>query len=895
MSTAILLTFLIGIGIGYYIAHFFWKYLWLVEGLIGVYGILVISFYNYIDKIMFISLAMCILLLLLPSLLIGISFPLFVGYAKELNKSFLFNRTYSLYNWGAVFTIIIIEFVLIRLMGIKKSIFIISSGNIFISVILFTLYTNIQKFYLEKNYPESIKYKLNEIISLIFISIASALFQLLMIKILECVFGPFRENFALIVSSALLGIALGSAIINLFKINFYRLLILNLFGLLIFIGGFKYFINLYVLFYTKISEQYFLLIIYKLIWINILMGIPFITFGSTIPALIKTNDNLAKSSGRLLFIVSIANGIGFLLLGIFHVNFDYGMILIIILCLSGLSLYVYIYKSFYKILLVSILIILGFTFYKTNWKENLLYYGYRNFQSIKKYNETNIWVSKVDKIKDLKDLFCLVWKNNKPYFFINGYISIPLGTYSETLVGAISTIFSPRLDKALVLGTGSGATASIVGQVFNKTDSVEISKVVSKNLSKMKDYNFDIINNPKVKLINNDAISYLKQSNIKYSLILSTVTTPIYFTSSKLYSKDFFDIVKDHLTHDGIYVTWLDSRIGEKGLNIILKSLSASFKKCGIAYINTNYFLLLSSNYKIQINHPYKISDNLILKNHFLKNHGINTDWLIYHLLHENVLSYVDDKNIPINTIDYPILEYEMARDKKQNISKFIHWLIKEFSIENLQNALPEDFDLDELAMLREMENILYFNLIPKSIKKYFEKNNNKFSILYKQFSKNFAENYYYHLKDPKDYYNYGEKYFRLGKIESALKGYKECYKLSSKYYNINLSIAKCYEILRKYDLAIKYFHEEIKNNSKAYKAYFGIAKVYCKKNQYNKALNNIEKALLIYEDEQYLYLQGQIFESLKMKEHARLAYKKTLDNNKYFFKAKNKLKKLQK
>ena len=113
---------------------------------------------------------------------------------------------------------------------------------------------------------------------------------------------------------------------------------------------------------------------------------------------------------------------------------------------------------------------------------------------------------------------------------------MPLDTPWEPLVGAFSSTFAPRPDKALVLGLGSGATASTVGLLFDKTTGVEINAAVLQNLHRMKEYNFDIENNPKVTIIHDDGIHFAKTSNEKFSLIINTVTTPLYFSSGSIRS-----------------------------------------------------------------------------------------------------------------------------------------------------------------------------------------------------------------------------------------------------------------------------------------------------------------------------------------------------------------------
>ena len=126
-----------------------------------------------------------------------------------------------------------------------------------------------------------------------------------------------------------------------------------------------------------------------------------------------------------------------------------------------------------------------------------------------------------------------------------------------------------------MLGVGSGATCSTVGLLFEHTDGVEINGVVLDNLFRMKDYNFDIERNENVEIIHDDAIRFVRAKGEPYSLIVNTVTTPLYFSSAKLYTLEFLQAIKRRLPADGVYATWLDSRVGDRGLDIVLNTTSS--------------------------------------------------------------------------------------------------------------------------------------------------------------------------------------------------------------------------------------------------------------------------------------------------------------------------------
>ena len=84
VSTSVLLTFMLGIGLGAYFAHRLWHHLWLVEAGIGVYATLFALNLGGVESLLYTllpgigtsapsTLVMGVLLLIVPAFLIGVS------------------------------------------------------------------------------------------------------------------------------------------------------------------------------------------------------------------------------------------------------------------------------------------------------------------------------------------------------------------------------------------------------------------------------------------------------------------------------------------------------------------------------------------------------------------------------------------------------------------------------------------------------------------------------------------------------------------------------------------------------------------------------------------------------------------------------------------------------
>ena len=312
--------------------------------------------------------------------------------------------------------------------------------------------------------------------------------------------------------------------------------------------------------------------------------------------------------------------------------------------------------------------------YRGYWDEKSLFVGYREFRSLGNFEEARRRQVSTEWFKGPHDVFAILGPTSSPGFFINGFYSVALDSPAERILGALSSMLAPRTDEALVLGVGTGATAGVVGLLFDHTDAVEISQPVLENLHRMAEYNFDIEHQPKVTIVHDDGVRFIKTSAKQYSLILNTATTPRYFSSSKLYTRDFLEAVGQRLTRDGVYVTWLDSRVGEKGINIILETLASAFEDCWLGQLRGSYFFLACSKSEMQLRQFESVVENEALRRHFAEAHTLPLRLLPYGIISIDALELRSPEPAPVNTLDFPVLEFEMARLSRldQGLENFI-------------------------------------------------------------------------------------------------------------------------------------------------------------------------------------------------------------------------------
>ncbi len=891
VSASVLITFLLGIGIGSRYAHRFWRWLWLVEGGIGIYGILFALNLERIDRLIYSgsilfpgltgSILLGTLLLLLPALLIGCSVPLFAGYLSRLDGDSVFSRVYALYNIGAALTALLIEFWLIRQFGITGTVMVFGAVNLVAAALLLLMTGSIANQPPEKLAAVATLPR-RQMISLVMVSVASAVFQLFMVKIVEMMFGPFRESFALVLAIILFGIAFGSFLVRRIRISYTALLVANGVGLLLLLLLFEPLMTLYAELYKVAAENGNAILYLKGIVLFALMGIPAITFGATIPALLNDGEkNVAVESGRLLFVASLANVAGFLLMAlVLHRYLDYGVQLLVISGLVVLALLVYQWRQYWVSGFAVMVLLLTVAVHHWRWDEDLLYLSYTSFQSPKEMKSDREKFDFPDKFKGYQDVFSINWIEGDPYFFINGYISFPMNNPSEKIVGTVGSMFAPRAQEGLVLGLGAGSTASAVGLLFDHTDVIEINPVVRANQARMAKWNFDIEHNPKVNVIVDDAIHYAKSSSKQYDMILNTVTSPLYFSSAKLYTQDFFSVIKRRLKNDGIYVTWMDSRIGSHGTEIVINTLKQSFKHCAILFIKSGYFLLIASDEPVRLQQANLADRSAVLKNELIGKHERIPRLLAYNLMTQNAYALVDDAAAPINTIDRPELEFEIARLKKEGLKEFRRKLISNFDFDDVRAAIEPAMPYDPALHVAHVRKLLKDSSITDGWDQlgavYIRNFEQRVEDAELQIAREMAAT----MDDAKAHHNLGFALMKRKRNDEALVEFRKTLQLDPKYKDAQFNIGRCYERKGQFEIAIAAFKKAGEQNSEDADVPYRTAGIYLKLKKFDLALSEIDRALTMQQDDLNYLRRGNILEAMGRKDEAIESYTHAFDQN---------------
>lgn len=685
ISAALLTTVFIGIAVGAYQSWRFVGKLGLIEIAIGLYSIAIASLLSFqgfsvvalIGAGSFANALKLYILLLPPMFLIGTCIPLFAEYVRRgratTGVSNSFPLVYALYNLGAVASILLIEFYLFRQLGILRTVFAIGALNLCTGAYLIAFVEH--RLGSEKAVGNVILGRTTFMI-LFLMSFASGLFQLFCLQLVSAIFGPLKENFALVLASAILGLFVGPIIFQFYKLKFKMLAKL----VLLFLGvsvmslgvGIDYWSHLvsrelsgWALQLTKFSfVALFCLPIFSLLG----MLVPLVVH-QLAPAGQMSKEGLG--SGTVLGVSSLANGIGaFCFVTLFYQWFSLPTIAILIGLLVLVAFWIdALWRSsrLELVLVTSLSLLFGAAAVQV-WPYADLLFGYEAIADHKQLNFKRKHFSYAETYKFRDQNASLVYLDDDSHtLMFNGYQSLSFDPKSrtalhESIVGVTAALFSKNTQTGLVFGLGTGISAGSTAQVYDQVDVVEINPAMLNIPPHFKEENFDLLNASNVVVRMEDGISTLVQNNKKYDVIVNTVTSPRYFSAIKMYTKDFYALVQSGLSPGGVYSSWFDLNIGHRGISIMLNTLEANFDRCRYFVMSTGYFNVvcgegvLSYQSSAQIKHRFESSPITSV----MQEHGFRASF-------EQVLQalevgfgkeFFSRSSVKQNTLDRPMIEF---------------------------------------------------------------------------------------------------------------------------------------------------------------------------------------------------------------------------------------------
>jgi spermidine synthase len=682
-----------------------------LEIAIGVYGLALLIFlpytkvffsifgepsiaFNYLRLIA--NTLITFLILGLPTAAMGATLPLLINYFSKSDDTFrkTTSQFYSINALGGAIASFVAGFYLIKDLGVSGSIgvaivlnLIIGAAAIYISSKDTKQVSSVEPILEKKDATRKDNSLTKTILATSFLTGFIAIsYEVLWIRCLNYILNNSTYTFAIILFVFLVGISLGSLSMSYIQKIKNKMLTIAILQYLLAFSGVLIIFLFYYFAYTETFADWFLQnnfdtsVWNQKIGLNLTLSVlvflfPAILMGMTFPLLSELYyEHKQVGSGLAISQVYVVNTFGSILGALVP-------IFILIPIFGSIKI------TLYLLAVVNLLIALYFTYLSAIKKRNYLLVAFSVlFGLLLLGTQCNNTLASLESIGE--DSY-----SDEPLFYKEGVmatvkiykkeglfksLSIDGVTIaSEAFKGKESTIghlpfFTNRnIKNVLAVGLASGST---VGSILKhkdveQVDIVEIIPSIIDAVDFFKNANADVKNNPRAKIYIDDILSHLNYSDKKYDVISSDGKFGVLNKSNTtMLSKDYYEICKEHLTENGLFIQWISTEVPNRHFKAILATTQAVFPHSEMFLIRKNLYIMSSLK-------PIELSYDKIAENY--NDISISKDLYESRIFTPNeVLSYYIGPNLNLsetneyNTLNKPIIEYDYNIERAKDVEK---------------------------------------------------------------------------------------------------------------------------------------------------------------------------------------------------------------------------------
>lgn len=242
--------------------------------------------------------------------------------------------------------------------------------------------------------------------------------------------------------------------------------------------------------------------------------------------------------------------------------------------------------------------------------------------------------------------------------------TIPGAVIDGEMLAHIPLFLHPRPSNALTVGFGSGGTSHSMTTHGIQTYAVEIEPEVFRSAGFFLDHNRGVMKTSGFHLILNDARDHLHTTRRRYDVISTDVTNLQYKQNASLYSREYFELMKQSLAEGGIACAWIPAKSNyEDQLRILLRTFQSVFPYASLWFMDqakTSFAILIGTQGPIRFDvQRFRQAFAVPEVRRDLERVGVDDPFQIMNFMyldHEGYRRYAGDG--PLHTDDRPILEF---------------------------------------------------------------------------------------------------------------------------------------------------------------------------------------------------------------------------------------------
>jgi spermidine synthase len=575
-------------------------------------------------------------LVILPTTLMGATLPILSrAVVKHLSRvGHELGTLYAINTIGAVGGSLAAGFYLIGHFGLHKTVYVAVFGNLAVGMLAWVASARYRMADLAEpvsstQAPENVaahakaavrqtpKSHLVVMGAFAFSGLASFAYEIFWTRSLIFMLGNTTYAFTLMLTSFLLGIAIGG-----YGIRFLSDIIktpLRLFAMVEFLIGISSAVALPVLFFLVKSETIHslmvrfsgnleLLSVSNFVIALSVMLLPATLIGATLPLmgmiLISDLRNTGTTVGKIYAVNTLGNVLGALLPGLLIMPFmgiQKGIILIAALnmCLGIVILFSRWKHAFAVVSATAgIFLIIALTIPRMPLSFQFPSEYQRPRDEVLYYREgglvtTKVWVSADTGTKEIS---------------VDGINIGGTGDsdYKQQILAHLPTLLLKSYQSELSIGFGSGILIGESGRhgALKKIVIVEISRGVVEGAQYFSEENFNVLNDPRADIVVDDVVHFLETSSGRYDIISADEKTAgKYATNSLSYSKEYYALLRQRLAPGGLVIQWIPTDLPPSQYSLAIRTFLDEFPHAQLWYFPpigmftmTNTFLVGSND-----------------------------------------------------------------------------------------------------------------------------------------------------------------------------------------------------------------------------------------------------------------------------------------------------------
>ena len=635
-----------------------------------------------------VRLTMAVLLLLIPSTLIGGTIPLVCKYLiqREDDAGKDFSRIYYVNTGGALTGTVLVSFFFVRYFGVSASFYFAFFINVLIFIVISTLAakTSVNVFKSADTKNASAKGGILFIAAGIgFIHIG---YEVLWVRIFSIITSGTTYVFALVLSGFLLGFMLGGYFISK-RIDSLE----TPYMILVYVESFIAFSGAMILFLLpgldRLSDMFrsapLLILSYELAVPFVFSLIPSVFMGAAFPLIFRIysrdGERMGEKTGNIYFANTFGTISGSLVLGFVCIPLLGIKLSTFVIVLMGLLLCVAILKqrtlksAVFLLFAVASIVLVFLSPGVFDFMKKLLYYeeGITATVSVEevdyplgKYKALNVDGESV--------------ASTHPVLMIDSKI-----------LAHIPLMLANYPANAVSVGYGTGGTTYSMFLHGIETYTLEIEELVVDAASlEFEELNHGIQNEDSLHIIIDDARNFLTSTDMEFDVIVTDVTNLKYKSNPSLYTVEYFEILAEKSADDGVVAVWLPvSFVALEDIKILINSFHEIFDHTTAWYytkIPTHFLVLVGMKHRLSIDIEKLGNISAIVKNDLFEIDVYNQyDFAsMLFLGEEDIENFISGAKL--HTDNNPILEFSNINEYySRNLYSNIRALF-EYKSENL-------------------------------------------------------------------------------------------------------------------------------------------------------------------------------------------------------------------